>query len=105
MKISVIIPAIYDRKDFLLEAVRSTFNQKLDKKLYEVIVVKNFEDKTIDNYIHKLGFKNLISDSPRYGEKVSIGIKESSGEILAFLDDDDEFKQDKLNRIYEVFFF
>jgi glycosyltransferase involved in cell wall biosynthesis len=102
MKISVIIPA-YDRKDFILEAVRSVFNQKLDKELYEVIVVKNFEDKTIDDYIHKLGFKNLISDSPRYGEKVSIGIEESSGEILAFLDDDDEFKQDKLNRIYKVF--
>jgi len=101
MKISVIIPA-YNRKDFLLEAVRSVFNQKLDKKLYEVIVVKNFEDKTIDDYIHKLGFKNLISDSPRYGEKASVGVEESSGEILAFLDDD-EFKQDKLNRIYEVF--
>jgi len=47
MQISVIISA-YNRRDFLLKTVNSVANQTLDKNLYEVIVVKNFEDKSID---------------------------------------------------------
>ncbi|QGR19755.1 glycosyltransferase family 2 protein [Stygiolobus azoricus] len=102
MLISVIISA-YDRREFLKNAIRSVYRQLLDKGLYEVIVVKNFEDKEIDDYIAKLGYKNIIYDTPKYGEQISAGIEESKGEILAFLEDDDEFKQEKLSKIYNVF--
>ncbi|MEJ2779353.1 glycosyltransferase family 2 protein [Stygiolobus sp. CP850M] len=102
MKISVIISA-YNRRDFLLRAVNSVANQTLDKNLYEVIVVKNFEDKSIDETLNKLGYKNVVYDTPRYGERVAIGIEESSGDILAFLEDDDEFKPSKLTKVHQVF--
>jgi glycosyltransferase involved in cell wall biosynthesis len=102
MLISVIISA-YNRKEFLKNAIRSVYTQLLDKGLYEVVIVKNFEDKDIDDYIAKLGYKNIIYDTPSYGEQVSVGIEESKGEILAFLDDDDEFKPNKLSKIYNVF--
>jgi glycosyltransferase involved in cell wall biosynthesis len=59
MLISVIISA-YNRKEFLKNAIRSVYNQLLDKGLYEVVVVKNFEDKDIDDYIAKLGYKNIV---------------------------------------------
>ena len=102
MQISVIISA-YNRRDFLLKAVNSVANQTLDKNLYEVIVVKNFEDKSIDETLNKLGYKNVVYDTPRWGEMVAIGIEESSGDILAFLDDDDEFKSSKLTKVHQVF--
>ncbi|MUM65926.1 glycosyltransferase [Acidianus infernus] len=102
MLISVIIIA-YNRRNFLLKAVKSVANQTLDKNLYEVIVVKNFEDMTIDDIINKLGYKNIVYDTPLYGERLAIGVEESSGDILAFLEDDDEFKPEKLARVYEVF--
>lgn len=102
MQISVIITA-YNRRDFLLKAVNSVANQTLDKNLYEVIVVKNFEDKSIDETLNKLGYKNVVYDTPRWGEMVAIGIEESSGDILAFLDDDDEFKPSKLTKVHKVF--
>ena len=102
MQISVIISA-YNRRDFLLKAVNSVANQTLDKNLYEVIVVKNFEDKSIDETLNKLGYKNVVYDTPRYGEMVAIGIEESSGDILAFLEDDDEFKPSKLTKVHQVF--
>ena len=70
--------------------------------MYEAVIVKNYEDKDIDDYISKLGYKNVIYDTPRWGEQVSVGIEESKGEILAFLDDD-EFKPNKLSRIFNVF--
>jgi len=102
MLISVIIVA-YNRKEFLKNAIRSVNNQLLDKGLYEVVVVKSFEDKDVDDYIAKLGYKNIVYDTPSYGERVRVGIEESKGEILAFLEDDDEFKPNKLSKIYNVF--
>jgi len=102
MLISVII-IDYKRKEFLKNAIRSVYNQLLDKGLYEVVVVKSYEDKDIDDYIAKLGYKNIVYDTPNYGERVSAGIEESKGEILAFLEDDDEFKPNKLSKIYNVF--
>jgi|GEM_PF-7008487 len=53
--------------------------------------------------LNKIGYKNVVYDTPRYGEMVAIGIKESSGDILAFLEDDDEFKSEKLAKIYNIF--
>jgi Glycosyltransferases involved in cell wall biogenesis len=102
MLISVIISA-YNRKEFLKNAIRSVYTQLLDKGLYEVLIVKNFEDKDLDDYIAKLGYKNIVYDTPSYGEQVSVGIEESKGEILAFLEDDDEFKPNKLSKVYNVF--
>jgi len=102
MLISVIISA-YNRREFLKNAIRSVYNQLLDKGLYEVVVVKSFEDKDIDDYIAKLGYKNIVYDTPNYGERVSAGIEESKGEVLAFLEDDDEFKPNKLSKLYNVF--
>ena len=102
VRISVIITA-YNRKNYLLNAVRSAADQTLSKDLYEVVVVKSFEDRHIDDYIRRLGFKNVIYDTPRYGERLAAGIEESSGDVLAFLEDDDEFEREKLGEVYRRF--
>jgi len=52
--ISVVVTA-YDRKKYLLGAVLSALNQTISKDLYEVIVVKNFHDETIDQQLEKIG--------------------------------------------------
>jgi len=57
--ISVIITA-YDRKKYLLGAVQSALNQTLPKDLYEVIVIKNFRDETIDRQLEKWGGRQPI---------------------------------------------
>jgi len=48
--ISVVVTA-YNRRDFLLSALKSVNNQSF--KDYEIIVVKNFHDQAIDNFIKK----------------------------------------------------
>ena len=47
--ISVIITA-YNRKEYLLDAINSVINQTLDKKYYEIIVIKNYNDSKIDDF-------------------------------------------------------
>ncbi len=48
--ISVIITA-YNRKEFLLNAIKSAVNQTVNKRHYEIIVIKNFKEKTVDEFI------------------------------------------------------
>ena len=59
--ISVIITA-YNRKEFLLNAIKSAINQTLDKKYYEIIVIKNFEDKNIDEFIDNHNIQKIFID-------------------------------------------
>ena len=107
--ISVIITA-YNRRLYLLQCIKSVINQTLDKSRYEIIVVKNFKDKTIDDFMEKNGVKSIFYNTvdPKTG---GIGqgvfyqqaIEQSNGEILCFLDDDDYFVKDKLEKVYEIF--
>ncbi|AWR96221.1 glycosyltransferase [Acidianus sulfidivorans JP7] len=54
--ISVIVTE-YRKRGYLKGALRSVFNQTLNKNLYEVIVVKKEEDKEDDDYARKNGAK------------------------------------------------
>ncbi len=96
--ISVIIPT-YNRYSFLKKAVSSVLNQSL--KEFELIIV---DDGSCD------GTKDLIRsfEDPRiryfYQENRGVsasrnkGIIESRGDVIAFLDSDDFWKEKKLER-------
>jgi len=99
--ISVIITA-YDRKEFLLNAIKSVVNQTLDKKYYEIIVIKNFRDENIDNFINENKINHILVDGT-VGEFLHAGMDASRGEIICFLDDDDLFAKEKLRVIYREF--
>ncbi len=99
--ISVIITA-YNRKEFLLNAIKSVLNQTLDKKYYEIIVIKNFTENNIDEFIYKHNIKNILMDIT-IGEFLYAGVSASEGEIISFLDDDDLFSKDKLDVVDKEF--
>ncbi|SMD30796.1 glycosyltransferase family 2 protein [Picrophilus oshimae] len=99
--ISVIITA-YNRKEFLLDAVKSALNQTLSKEKYEIIVIKNYNDNNIDKFLNKNNIKNIIMDGT-IGEYLYKGINESKGDIISFLDDDDLFFNNKLEYVYNLF--
>jgi glycosyltransferase involved in cell wall biosynthesis len=98
--ISVVVTA-YNRRVFLLSALRSIVNQSF--KDYEVIVAKNFHDLDIDDFIEKHGFREIFVDTKRYGERIAAAVEETKGDIIAFLEDDDEFERDKLHWIGQIF--
>jgi len=100
--ISVIITA-YNRKKYLLGAVRSALDQTLPKDLYEVIVVKNFRDEYIDRQLEKRGVINLYSDDASQGGKVRDALRVARGDVISLLEDDDEFLPEKLERVYAAF--
>ena len=108
-KISVMIAA-YNRKKFLYYAVKSAIDQTIDKKLYEIIIIKNFKDKKINKLIEKskgIRIKQILLKSKLIyypnGLLISRALKKSNGEIIVFLDDDDIFEKNKLQQVLKVF--
>jgi len=100
--ISVIITA-HDRQCYLVEAVKSVLNQEIDKRAFEILVVKNFKEEGIDNFLSENGVRLFYTDQKSFGVKLGIGIENAEGEIISFLDDDDLFFPKKLSRVSEIF--
>jgi len=84
-------------------ALRSLEAQTLPRDRFEVIVVKNFEDKESDNIISRNSWKDLYEDSTYHGRMVLAGLEESRGEVITFLDDDDMYTDNRLEEVYKAF--
>lgn len=97
MKISVIIPT-YNRPKKLEIAIKSVFNQTIKPK--EIIVVDDGSDKKIPPAI--TASKKIIYISSTHSGlpavNRNIGIKKATGDWIAFLDDDDSWVKNKLER-------
>ncbi|MGC8670242.1 MAG: glycosyltransferase family 2 protein [Thermoprotei archaeon] len=84
-------------------AVESAFTQTLPSSSYEVLVIKNFSDQDLDLRLSSMGAKLLLSSALSPGEKVAEALQSARGDVICFLDDDDEFEPTKLQRVYELF--
>ena len=93
--VSVIIPS-YNRYDHLLRAVHSVKSQSYP--LVEIIVVN--DASTDPNYYQRLEGVHMIHLAQNSGgcpgTVRNYGVRFSSGEYVAFLDDDDVWKSEKL---------
>ena len=97
MNISVVIPS-YNRKDFLKRSIDSAIYQT--RKPLEIIVVDDGSTdgteamiKSDYDFVKFIKQKNKGVSAAR-----NIGIKVSIGEWICFLDSDDEWKKDKLEK-------
>lgn len=103
--VSIIIPT-YKGQDVILKCVESVLNQTY--KNIEVIVVddngKNSEEqqnteRVLYQYIKQHKIKYITHDQNKNGSAArNTGIKNSKGEYIAFLDDDDYFYVDKIEK-------
>ncbi len=104
MNISVVITT-YNRPDFLQEALIGVSQQTLSA--YEVIIIDDCSTISYDDVyptVEKLQARYLKQKSGVGANAArNIGIKESSGDIVAFLDDDDIWLPDYLETIHDKF--
>jgi glycosyltransferase AglI len=103
--ISVIIP-VYNDPQGLRDTLNSLVNQEYDKSLYEIIVADNGSTDNTINIAHsfindypdliKLVIEDKIQSSYAARNK---GIKNSKGDIIAFIDADMTVEDDWLSKI------
>lgn len=95
MKVSVIIPT-YCPEDYIYECLDSVCNQSLKVNEYEVIIVINGCKDPYIGQIQKFicgrkyeNIKVIQVDKPGVSNARNIGIENSLGEYITFVDDDD----------------
>lgn len=102
--ISVVIPS-KNRADFLLKAIESVLTQTF--KNIEIIIVDDGSDEPVSSLIdQKFGSKVTClrhEESKGAPAARNTGIKYAHGDYVAFLDDDDVWLPEKLERQLNVF--
>jgi len=82
MKVSVVVPSV--GRETLFDCLESLKNQNYED--FEVLVV-SFE-KSIESRVENLGAKFIFSPKANVSFQKNLGIKESRGEYVCFIDDD-----------------
>lgn len=103
MKFSLIV-ATKGRFIEVLELMESLDKQSF--KDFEVILVDQNETNQLINKLKSINYKlkvKYIKSSPGLSKSRNIGIKESTGEIIAFPDDDCVYQTDTLEKINFIF--
>jgi len=104
--VSIIIPALNEEKHIGM-CLASIRDMDLSKDSYEVILSDNGStDKTreiAESFKGSLNLRVLVSPGVKVAELRNIGVKNSRGEILAFVDADCTVHQDWLNNAVKYF--
>lgn len=102
MKISIVIPA-YNAANSLKKAIDSCMQQTL--KPYQIIVVNDASTDDTDNLATEYNEVLVITLNENSGPSKArnTGWNAATGDIVAFLDADDSWKENKLELISEIF--
>jgi glycosyltransferase involved in cell wall biosynthesis len=105
--VSVVLPT-YNRPESLPDSIESVTNQTY--KRIELIVVDDHSDTSQQNTVNSVSHEGLhdmifVRHNENRGLSAArnTGIKRASGQLVAFLDDDDVWKADKIERQVGVF--
>lgn len=102
MKLSVIV-FVFDRENYVLDALGSVFNQTAEQSCYEVLVISNIKLEKVENKYKDKNFKIIYTDETSLWSKIKIAYSISKGEIISFLEDDDYWESDKIIRVIKLF--
>ena len=95
----------YNREDFIQYALNSILKQTFDKRYLEIVIVTNYEMQESTKLMMgaQCDFTILQGSDEPLGSYYSKAINVARGEIISFLDDDDEFAPEKLDYIMDKF--
>lgn len=109
IEVSVIV-CTYNRDKYLGKTLDHLKNQSLNKDQYEIVVVNNNSSDDTENICKKflsdspeLNIKYLIETSQGLSYSRNRGIREASGFLTAFIDDDAFVDQDFIKNILRFF--
>ena len=98
-RVSVVIPT-HNRSGFLRRAVRSVLGQTFQD--FEIVIVDDASSDDTREVVASLGDPRIRYFRHEHNRRIAgarnTGVSNSTGEYIAFLDDDDEWRRDKLEK-------
>ena len=108
-ELSIII-CTYNREDFLPFALQSLSQQSLDNQQYEVLIIDNNSTDRTATLSHEfikqhpdVNLKYFLEKNQGLAYARNRGIKESSGRVISFIDDDAEARSDYAMNLIRTF--
>ncbi|MEM0136052.1 MAG: glycosyltransferase family A protein [Thermoplasmatales archaeon] len=101
-KLLSIVITCFNRKEFLLDAVKSAISQSISRDTYDIIVIKNFSEKKIDEFLAENAIVNVLAENGSTGSWFKIAANVVDTKYISFLDDDDIFHPDKVAIILSI---
>ena len=102
--VSIVIPT-FNRKKILLETIKNVLQQTY--KNFEIIIVNDGYSNDLKSIIQSLKNEKIIYTKTKKNLGCALarvlGVKMSSGEYIAFLDDDDEWDKNYLKNQLNIF--
>ncbi|MGA9840261.1 MAG: glycosyltransferase family 2 protein [Thermoplasmata archaeon] len=100
--VAVVVGA-FARTNYVARAVASVLAQTLPRDRFEVVVLTGFTDPALERSLAADGVTSVVDPEPRIGRWLLRAIRSTRAPLIAFLDDDDEFEPDRLERIVAFF--
>jgi len=101
--VSVIIPGY--KSDYIVETIRSIQNQTYGN--IEIIIIDDGSPynlkKTLEHFIDEEEIVYIYQQNKKMAAARNNGIKNSTGELIAFIDDDDLWLPEKISKQVELF--
>ena len=101
-RITVVVGA-FSRRVFLESAVRSVLDQRLPRAYFDILVVTNFRDPALDRWLEEEAVPRRFDEEPHVGRWLLGAIRQARTPIVTFLDDDDQYTSDRLERMVEIY--
>lgn len=101
MLVSIVVP-YYQCKDYIFQSVNSVINQTY--KNWELIIIDDENSKSSESLLNKIKGKNKnikifpTKSNVGVGQARNLGIKKSKGKFIAFLDSDDYWHKNKIEK-------
>ncbi|MEM0129416.1 MAG: glycosyltransferase family A protein [Thermoplasmata archaeon] len=98
-----VVVLTWQRTEFLERAVASVLAQSVARADYEILVVRGYHDPALDARLLAQGVRLLPSFSAAQGPALAAAVLAAQGEVVVFLDDDDEFAPGKLAALRSLY--
>ncbi len=100
--VSIVVTAFKERP-YILAALESAINQTVTPELYEIILVTNYVNSELLDYVEQKNIRMIQISDASQGIKIIEALKSSKGEVISFLEDDDLFYNNKIAIIMQIF--